>query len=280
MNLFQDRKLVIATKHKKEAVIYPILEEKLKVQCCIPLELDTDLLGTFTGEIERKKDVLTTLREKCFLAMKEMNCDLAIASEGSFGAHPTIFFGHADDEVLIFMDTKNDIEIIARELSTDTNFNGSEITNEIELLEFAKKVNFPSHALILKSSENNFSKVIKGITDENQLLENFRSIVNEYGTAYVETDMRALFNPTRMQVIKIATEKLVDTILSLCPECQAPGFTVSEVKQGLPCEWCNYPTRSTLSFIYTCKKCNHSSEKIHPHNKTKEDPMYCDFCNP
>ena len=108
----------------------------------------------------------------------------------------------------------------------------------------------------------------------------FKEIMNEFGTAYVETDMRALYNPTRMQVIKKATEKLVDTILSLCPKCQEPGFTVAEVKQGLPCEWCNSPTRSTLSFIYSCKKCNHSLEKTYPHNKTKEDPMYCDFCNP
>ena len=59
--------------------------------------------------------------------MELANCDLAVASEGSFGPHPTIYFVHADDEFLLFIDKKNDLEIIVRELSTVTNFNGSEI---------------------------------------------------------------------------------------------------------------------------------------------------------
>lgn len=61
------------------------------------------------------------------MAMELANCDLAVASEGSFGPHPTIYFVHADDEFLLFIDKKNDLEIIVRELSTVTNFNGSEI---------------------------------------------------------------------------------------------------------------------------------------------------------
>jgi hypothetical protein len=39
---------------------------------------------------------------------------------------------------------KNNLEIIVRELSMETNFNGSEITNEQELLDFAELVQFPS----------------------------------------------------------------------------------------------------------------------------------------
>jgi hypothetical protein len=38
------------------------------------------------------------------LAMKL--CDLGVASEGSFGSHPSIFIASADDEFLIFIDTK------------------------------------------------------------------------------------------------------------------------------------------------------------------------------
>jgi hypothetical protein len=77
------------------------------------------------------------------LAMKLSNCDLGVASEGSFGSHPSIFIASADDEFLIFIDTNN-LEIIVRELSMETNFNGSEITNEQELLDFAELVQFPS----------------------------------------------------------------------------------------------------------------------------------------
>lgn len=278
--MFQGRKLLIATKHKKENVIAPIFEKELGVSCFVSDKFDTDTLGTFSGEIERKDGPLTTLRNKCLLAMKENHCDLGIASEGSFGMHPTIFFAHADDEFLIFIDKKNELEIIVREISMNTNFNGSEIKNEVELLEFATQVKFPSHGLILKPSEKDISKIAKGITDERILKESFHEMMKEFGKVYAETDMRALYNPTRMSVIETATLKLVKSIQSLCPMCETPGFVVSDAKMGLPCEWCNSATRSTLSFIYTCKKCNHTSEELYPHKKMTEDPMYCDFCNP
>ena len=280
MEIFQNRKLVIATKHKKEKVIQPILENALIVDCFVPSNFDSDQWGTFSGEIKRNEDVLNTLRKKCLHAMKENNCDLAIASEGSFGPHPSIFFAHADDEVVMLMDSKNDLEIVARELSTETNFNGSYIANATDLFAFATKANFPTHGLILKSSESNFEKVIKGIQNENMLLEGFQSLSREYGNVYVETDMRALYNPTRMKIIEKATIKLVKVALSTCPNCTTPGFTVTKAIEGLPCEWCNSPTRSTLSFRSTCKKCNFASEEKYPHQKTTEDPMYCDFCNP
>ncbi len=280
MELFQNRKLVIATKHEKEKVIKPILENALSVDCFVPYNFDTDRWGTFSGEIKRNEDVLNTLRKKCLNAMKENNCDLAIASEGSFGAHPSIFFAHADDEVLMLMDLKHDLEIVARELSTETNFNGNYIANTTDLFAFATKANFPTHGLILKSSESNFEKAIKGIQNENMLLEGFQSLFHEYGKVYVETDMRALYNPTRMKIIEKATFKLAQVALSQCPNCSTPGFTVTEAIEGLPCEWCNSPTRSTLCFRSTCKKCNFASEEKYPHQKTTEDPMYCDFCNP
>ncbi len=280
MEIFQNRKLVIATKHEKEKVIQPIIESALSVDCFVPSNFDTDQWGTFSGEIERNEDVLNTLRKKCLNAMKENNCDLAIASEGSFGAHPSIFFAHADDEVVMLIDLKHDLEIVARELSTETNFNGSYIANTTDLFAFATKANFPTHGLILKSSESNFDKAIKGIQNENMLLEGFQSLFREYGKVYVETDMRALYNPTRMKIIEKATFKLAKAALSQCPNCSTPGFTVTEAKEGLPCEWCNSPTRSTLSFRSTCKKCNFASEEKYPHQKTTEDPMYCDFCNP
>jgi hypothetical protein len=56
----------------------------LGVICFVNENFDTDLLGTFTGEIERKLDPIATARQKCLLAMKLSNCDLGVASEGSF----------------------------------------------------------------------------------------------------------------------------------------------------------------------------------------------------
>ncbi len=278
--MFKGRSLLIATKHHKEQVIATILEKELGVKCFVVADLDTDELGTFTGEVERKDDPITTSRNKCLMAMKLSKYDLVVASEGSFGPHPSIPLVPADDEFLLFIDKKNDLEIIARELSIETNFNGSEIKNEEELKEFAAKANFPSHGLILRKSKNYFADITKGITNADQLFSTFKKLIEKYGKAYVETDMRAMHNPTRMNVIGNATLKLANKINSLCPNCDTPGFEITDSNPGLPCELCNFPTRSTISYLYTCKKCSYKKEEKYPHGKQTEDPIYCDLCNP
>ena len=278
--MFSGRKLLIATKHEKEKVIAPIVEEAMGVSCSIAHNFDTDLLGTFTGEIERKGDPVTTARKKCMQGMLITNVDMAIASEGSFGPHPTIFFSHANDELLLFIDKKNNIEIFAREITTETNFNGAAIKTLTELKDFAEIAQFPSHGLIIRKAKDDFAFIEKGITDWEKLLETYHKFVKLYGCVYVETDMRAMYNPTRMKVIGRAAQKLVDKMNSLCPTCNQPGFSITNARLGLVCGLCHLPTRSTLSYIYTCTKCFFVKEEKYPHNKKVEDPMYCDYCNP
>jgi hypothetical protein len=278
--MFEKRKLLIATKHHKESVIAPLFWKEFRNYCFTSDAFDTDSLGTFSGEIDRKEDALTTLREKCIIANKATNCDLVIASEGSFGVHPTLFFAQANEELIMLKDFKNKIEIVAKEISMETNFNGKLITNEADLLEFAEKVNFPSHAIILKSEETNYSKIIKGITDKNILLNSYNELKQEFKSVYAETDMRALFNPTRMKVIEKVTHKLVEKIKSLCPKCDFPGFDIVNAIPGLLCKNCSLPTRSTLSYLYKCEKCCFEKELMYPRGIKFEDPTFCDYCNP
>ena len=277
---FFGRELLIATKHKKETAIAPLIEEALGIKSFTVENFDTDVLGTFTGEVERKEDPLTTARNKCILAIQLYNCDLVIASEGSFGPHPSLLFVYADDEILMLIDKKNDLEISVRELSIGTNFNGREVSTTKELTEFANLANFPSHALIIRKAKGDFSEITKGITDWEKLENTFRQYLEKYGAVYVETDMRAMYNPTRMRVIEKATKKLIDKINSCCPECNTPGFGISNAKMGLSCLLCNFPTRSVLSYLYSCQKCAYTKEEMYPNKKTSEDPMYCDICNP
>ncbi len=278
--MFKDRKLIIATKHQKDKVIGPILEKELGVKCILEESFDTDTLGTFTGEIERKLDPIATVREKCLKAMHLSGCDLGVASEGSFGPHPSIYFVNADDELLIFMDKVNNIEILVRELSTETNFNGGQIQNEKELLEFAEQSMFPSHGLILRKAKNENTDIHKGIVDKEFLVKSFKDLYSKYQSVYIETDMRAMFNPSRMKVIEKATEKLVQKIKSTCPQCQMPGFGITESKKGLECSLCGLPTQSIRSYIYVCQHCQFTKEDLFPNKKSAEDPMFCDHCNP
>ena len=134
---FEGRQLVIASMHQKEQVLKPLLEAGLKVTVSVAIGLNTDLLGTFSGEVARIADPLTTARKKCELAMQLIGCDLAIASEGSFGPHPSAFFLPANEEWLLLIDRKHQLEIHARHLSTATNFAGQEFSSLEELEAFA-----------------------------------------------------------------------------------------------------------------------------------------------
>jgi hypothetical protein len=278
--MFRGRKLLIATKHEKEKVIAPILEKELGVKCFVTSNFDTDELGTFTGEIERKENPVTTVRKKCLMAMQVNKCDLAVASEGSFGFYPSYCFIPTHEEFLIFIDTKNDLEILVRELSTETNFCSAEIENLNELRAFATHVGFPSHALILRQEKNDFTQLVKGINKAQELNATFERLISGSSKVFIETDMRAIYNPTRMRVIENLTKKLVKKINTPCPNCKTAGFGITNSKQGLPCELCGLPTTGTLSHISACQKCDFTKEEFHPNGKYTEAPMYCDVCNP
>lgn len=278
--MFQDRKLVIATKHRKEQVIAPIIESEWGVLSFADGMVDTDELGTFSGEIPRTLDPLATVKEKCLRAMRANNCDLGIASEGAFGPHPQIYFVNADEEFLVLMDSRNNLEVLVRELSLSTNFNGKQVQSQEELLDFAEQVGFPDHGLILRKSANESMDLFKGIQSTDTLMEVFEYLLSKYASVYVETDMRAMYNPTRMKVIEQATRKLVQKVNSTCPQCQTPGFGIVDAKMGLKCGLCQTPTNSVLSYLYVCDRCQFVKEEMYPNQKTSEDPMYCNVCNP
>ena len=115
---------------------------------------------------------------------------------------------------------------------------------------------------------------------KNILLDGLKDFTKNKISCHVETDMRAMYNPTRMKIIKEVSLKLMNKINSFCPSCNNPGFGVVKAKAGLLCSSCSMPTRSVSAHVYNCQKCNYETEKMYPNGKSIEDPMYCDFCNP
>lgn len=279
-DFFSGRRLLIVTKHHKEQVIAPLLEEKLGVSCFVTKDFDTDSLGTFSGEIDRNDDALTTLRNKCREGMQLEGYDLAVATEGSFGNHPTIFFAPANDELILLIDQKHNLEIVERVVSMETNFDSSEIHTKDDLKAFLDKVKFPSHGVILKDDPKNWTKIYKDSTDYDTVEKIYNEIVTSNASCFIETDMRAMHNPTRMKIINDVTCKLINKLQTFCPDCSYPGFGVVGVEAGLLCSNCSMPTRSTFSHSYQCQHCHHEAKVMFPNGKQLEDPMYCDYCNP
>lgn len=278
--MYKDRRLLIAGIHGKEQVIAPVFERGLQVHCFTDTAYNTDLLGTFSGEIERVGDPLETVRRKCLEAMDISGCDLGIASEGSFGPHPELWFVAADEELLMFIDHRYGLEITARVVSTTTNFDTAVVDTEEALLQFAAKAQFPSHGLILRTTKDRRQHLYKGITDQQELIDKFHQLLTYGGEVSVETDMRAHLNPSRMQVIGQAAEQLLLKVLSHCPNCDMPGFDVTDVLPGLPCALCNQATPLTISHLMQCKHCQHLEEKPYPQGDRLADPRWCPHCNP
>ena len=81
---FRDRLVVIATMHRKELAIAPILQTALGVRIIVPEDFDSDLFGTFTRDIDRPASQIETAKLKAEKALELIDADLAIASEGSF----------------------------------------------------------------------------------------------------------------------------------------------------------------------------------------------------
>ena len=278
--IFKNRNLIIATMHKKERIIAPILERELGVYCKTLPQFNSDVFGTFTGELERKSPPHVTVKAKALAALLKTKESLVIASEGSFGPHPACFFVPANEEIVILIDTKNNIEIRGRHLTLETNFNHQEIKDLNDLREFENLIGFPEHGIILKTKNSALEKEIwKDFSSSEALKLKVKDLLKSNISITVETDMRAMNNPTRMKAIELATIDLVKNIKSLCPVCNAPGFAISKAIVGLRCSLCNMPTKSIKAYVYTCQICDHSLEK--PKEDTVlEDPMHCDYCNP
>ena len=280
VDLFRGRNVLIASGHRKEQVIQPLLESQLYLNAFVIAGLDTDQFGTFTGEIQRKDTPLETARKKCRWAMDQFGFDLAVASEGSFGPHPAAFLLPSDEEWVVLIDQKNQLDIFARALSLETNFQQAICRTIEELTQWAEKVYFPSHAIILSSHDVSASEIVKGINNTQTLLSVGRKFLDKYGLIYAQTDMRAMCNPMRLKVIEAATKTLTKKALSLCPVCQWPGFDVTEYQEGLPCAWCGTPTQEILCTVSECLKCGHQLLKHFPNQKTVANPGYCNYCNP
>lgn len=266
--MFKNRVAVLATMHGKEAAIAPILESELGLTIQVPSDFDTDRFGTFTREIARSGDQVEAARKKASAALEFVGGDLAISSEGSFAPHPAFPMLPCDREIVLLIDTLNNLEIIGESISTETNFNHRNVSNYDEAYQFALKVGFPEHKLVVIDQE----KILKGIGDFEQL----KAAVSG-GKVHIETDMRAMNNPTRMNAIAQATRNLVEKLKQCCPNCSTPGFTVSEIKRGLPCSWCGSPTDMVLAQLYRCQKCGFEQNQ---RSEQKADPMYCFYCNP
>jgi len=282
--LLINRTAILATMHQKERVMAPILEQELGVKILVPADLDTDCFGTFTREVKRLGTQIEAARQKAEKALKIAGETLAFASEGTFGPHPAMPYLPVNREIVMLLDVANNLELIGESLSMETNYSHQLVCSIEEAEIFAKKAGFPEHGLVVIAGDvaTGNGEIVKGIGTEKQLFDAVGAGINKSSTGqvHIETDMRAMYNPTRMKNIENATLDLVKKFHQFCPECGWPGFEVAERKIGLPCGLCYFPTQLVRSQIYQCKNCDYTKEELFPDGRETADPGLCQYCNP
>ena len=272
--IYEGQKASLASCHGKEQAIAPAMATHLGMELIVPSSIDTDALGTFSGEVPRDLPMLETVRKKARLGMHATGLPIGLASEGSFGPDPVIGIIPAACELLHFIDDTRGIEITERLASNRTNFMAMEVKEGASLETFLEQAHFPSHGLIVKSGD---TVLRKGIASR---LDLDAAIAQARGACRVETDMRAHFNPTRMAEIAKLAEKLAIRLATPCPACLAPGFGPQGQTPGLECRDCGAPTALVREITHLCAGCDHEETRPRPDGQTHAEPQYCPECNP
>ncbi|MFM6946602.1 MAG: DUF6671 family protein [Flavobacteriales bacterium] len=266
-------KVLLISKHHKEQIIAPLLE-KIGIQVEVIQHFDTDHFGTFTGEIPRKEGPKVTVKEKCLAGMTHARARVGLASEGSFGAHPSIPFIGANEEWLCYIDLDRHIEIYAKSLCTEMTYDAINSKELSKLPDFLLKNGFPKQGLVFTDLHTH-QIIQKGIQDQ----EILNTLMYQFPNWHIETDLRAHQNPLRQKNIALATEDLIKRLKSFCPQCAFPDFSVRGLSGELECAYCGSPTSSYRFQVFSCEHC-HYMEKITRKDKIQEDPQYCQNCNP
>lgn len=299
LSLYRGVRMTLGTMHAKERALAKPIARWLGAELIVPVGLDTDAYGTFTGEITRAGTMLEAARAKARLGMAHSGLRFGLASEGSYGPHPHILFIAGGREIVLFIDDERGIEVRESLVVTRTNYDSMTLAPGDDPETALHRIKFPSHAVTVRPNQladkpeplpqfpshattHSGSILFKGLRD---LIGVHRAIetcaaASTDGKALIVPDMRAHLNPTRMAMIRVAATKLAKRIACLCPACKTPGFGIVDVARGLPCADCGAPTGLLIAEIHRCAGCGLETRKPIRREDERASAGQCEYCNP
>ena len=277
---YSGKRIILTSKHEKLKLIKPSFDRYIDCEIS-EIDLDTDQLGTFSGEIERVSPPRETAIHKARLGMASTGISIGIASEGSIGPDPIVPFVHSNIEYLTLVDDENDLIISETYRTFDITVATITTSPGQDISEFLKKANFPVHGLMVRPNIDDKSNCIKGIIEHTSLLEAIEasSRISPNGFVIIESDLRAIHSPSRQKNISQAANLLAIRVSQLCPQCQTPGWGRVGYEKGLKCLECEQVNSNAIrQEILGCVKC----ENVEPGKviSTSLDPSKCEYCNP
>lgn len=281
-SLMNRQTVVFATAHQKERLLAPLFSELGMTMATT--EVDTDSLGTFSGEIERTGIVRETLRKKIELARVQKSGErFFLASEGSFSTHPFLGVLQHNLESLLFVDTTFNAEVYAEYFTRDVVNFVCEINSRSDWPSDLERMMLPTHGVIVRP-KNAFTPIFKGLHDEHAVAQAILNCLTAGSSTsvIVSSDLRAHHNPTRQRAIIEAGKKLVSSLQVYCPQCGYPGFSIVGTVSGLECEACGQPSSMTKEVIMKCADphCCFTQQVPRPDGLTALSEADCENCNP
>lgn len=273
--------ICLTTLHgKQRALARPFalgLAASLEVSGC-----DTNALGTFSGEVERLGDALSTCRRKALLGLESTGLRLGLASEASFGPHPALPLLPVGQELLVFVDLHRQISVVEQQLDWRTNYSQKLLAPGEDPAPWLKQVGFPSHGVFARPAGSPTGPWHRDLADGAALREALEACRRRdpQGQVWLETDMRAHRNPRRMRSIRRLGVALVRRLATPCPGCGAPGWGLLHTEPGLPCGWCSAPTALAAIEVWGCEACGHRQRRPRRDGLKQADPGQCPWCNP
>ncbi len=257
---YANTRIGLATIHSKEQAIAPPFRRLLAANVVVAPEIDTDSLGTFSGEIQRNDELTFTAVIKAEMAFATLDVDCALASEGSYGPIDRVPLNAGGVEIMAFVDRKRGVKIVETLLTHRTNWRMWRFKPGDPLVPVAAKaLRFPEYGVfVMKNSD--YSQPVKGLETVDEIVSAVDREANrsDDGLALMIADMRAHRNPTRMKVLRALGWKLAARLAHLCPKCGAPGFGHIDSRRGLPCGGCGRPTHYVHFEIDGCNACGHA----------------------
>lgn len=268
----------MASKHDKAVLVRSALTEELGLEV-IEVVVDTDVLGTFSGEVERVGSPLDTAVAKARMGMAALGVPLGVASEGTIGPSAAMPFLSAARELLVLVDDDRGIVHAEAEVGYDLVAIGVEVGADEDLTDHLERAEFPTHALVVRPVDG-FTPLFKAVRDLDELHRAIETCcrVAACGRARLETDLRAHLCPSRRPIIARAARRLAARVATACPECSSPGFGIVRVEIGVPCAWCGRDTEMVRDRVLGCVVCR--AELIEPVTVGTADPGRCTRCNP
>ena len=277
---YAGQRIGLATMHEKERALAPAFRRVLGAEIVVP-RLDTDTLGTFSGEVPRPDALVETALLKADMLFEAMpGIDCALASEGSYGPIERVPLNSGGVELLAFIDRKRGIRHVEVLPTHRTNWRLQRFAaGDQGRLAALKEIGFPAYGVFVVCSSD-MSQPVKGLATVDAVIEAMdrEALRSEDGLAVLYSDMRAHKNPLRMKVLRAAGWKLAKRLATLCPKCHAPGWGFIDSRRGLPCEACGQPTHWIDFEVDGCAACGHATARPRKDGRRTASKLSCGVC--